>query len=128
MLTSNKPRTLALIGDLAIIIAFPFIGAMNHENAVTFESFTRTVLPFAFAWVVVGMASGGMAIATLRSVRRTYMRVPPAWLVAGVLAIVLRVTVFDRDFSLPFSIVAISVTGALIIGWRLLLAAVLRPR
>jgi hypothetical protein len=48
--------------------------------------------------------------------------------VAGVVAIGLRVTVFDRDFSLAFSIVAIAVTGALIIGWRLLLAAVLRAR
>jgi len=128
MLTGNKPRTLALLGDLAIIIAFPFIGAMNHENAVSLESFTRTVLPFAFAWVVVGAAGGGLALATLRSVRRTYLRVPPGWVAAGLVAIGLRVTVFDRDFSLAFSIVAISLTGALIIGWRLLLAAVLRAR
>jgi hypothetical protein len=128
MLTGSRPRALALLGDLAILIAFPFIGAMDHENAVTFESFTRTVVPFAFAWVVVGVGSGALALATLRSVRRTAMRVPPAWLAAGVLAIGLRVTVFDRDFSLAFSLVAIGLVGALIIGWRLLLAAVLRTR
>jgi hypothetical protein len=127
-LTGNKPRTLALLGDFAIIIAFPFIGAMNHEDAVSFESFTRTVVPFAFAWLVVGAGSGALALATLRSMRRTTVRVPPAWVAAGVVAIALRVSVFDREFSLAFSIVAISVVGALIIGWRLLLAAILRAR
>lgn len=128
MLTGNRPRALALLGDLAIVMAFPFIGAMNHEDAVSFESFTRTVVPFAFAWVVVGVGSGALALATLRSVRRTSLRVPPAWLAAGVLAIGLRIAVFDREFSLAFSLVAIGLVGALIIGWRLLLAAVLRTR
>lgn len=101
---------------------------MNHEDAVSFESFTRTVVPFAFAWVVVGAVSGGLAIETLRSLHRTYVRVPPAWVSAGVVAIVLRVSVFDRDFSPAFSIVAIIVMGGLIVGWRLVLAAMLRTR
>ena len=101
---------------------------MNHEDAVSFESFTRTVVPFAFAWVVVGVVSGGLAIETLRSLHRTYVRVPPAWVAAGVVAIAMRISVFDRDFSPAFSIVAIAVMGGLIVGWRLVLAAVLRTR
>jgi hypothetical protein len=127
-LTDRTPRTLALVGDLVLIIVFPFLGAMNHEDAVSLESFTRTVVPFAFAWVVVGVVSGGLAIETLRSLRRTYVRVPPAWVAAGVVAIVMRISVFDRDFSPEFSIVAIAVMGGLIVGWRLVLAAVLRTR
>ena len=127
-MTDRTPRTLALVGDLVLIIVFPFLGAMNHEDAVSFESFTRTVVPFAFAWVVVGMVSGGLAIETLCSLRRTYVRVPPAWVAAGVVAIAMRISVFDRDFSPAFSIVAIAVMGGLIVGWRLVLAAVLRTR
>jgi len=40
----------------------------------------------------------------------------------------MRISVFDRDFSPAFSIVAIAVMGGLIVGWRLVLAAVLRTR
>ena len=127
-MTHRTPRTLALVGDLVLIVVFPFLGEMNHEEAVSFESFTRTVVPFAFAWVVVGMVSGGLAIETLRSLHRTYVRVPPAWVAAGVVAIAMRISVFDHDFSPAFSIVAIAVMGGLIVGWRLVLAAVLRTR
>ena len=124
----RTPQTLALVGDLVLIIAFPFLGAMNHENPGSFESFMRTVVPFALAWVIVGGVSGGLSIETLRSLHRTYVRVPPAWVVAGVVAIAMRISVFDRDFSPAFSIVAIAVMGGLIVGWRLVLAAVLRTR
>ena len=124
----TRPLALALVGDLAIIASFPFLGAMNHENSVSFESFTRTVVPFALAWLVVGAGSRSLAMATLRSVRRTSLRVPPAWVAAGVLAIGMRISVFDRDFSLAFSIVAIAAVGAMIVVWRLVLAAVLRSR
>lgn len=124
----RTPQTLALVGDLVLIIVFPFLGAMNHENPVSFESFMRTVVPFALAWVIVGGVSGGLSIETLRSLHRTYVRVPPTWVVAGVVAIAMRISVFDRDFSPAFSIVAIAVMGGLIVGWRLVLAAVLRTR
>ena len=127
-MTDRTLRILALVGDLVLIIVFPFLGAMNHEDAVSFESFTRTVVPFAFAWVVVGGVSGGLAIETLRSLHRTSVRVPSAWVAAGVVAIVMRISVFDRDFSPAFSIVAIAVMGCLIVGWRLVLAAALRTR
>ena len=127
-MTDRTSRILALVGDLVLIVVFPFLGAMNHEEAVSFESFTRTVVPFAFAWVVVGMVSGGLAVETLRSLHRTYVRVPPAWVAAGVVAIAMRISVFDRDFSPAFPIVAIAVMGGLIVGWRLVLAAVLRTR
>ena len=127
-MTGNRPRTLALIGDFIILIAFPFLGAADHENAVTFESFTRTVVPFAVAWLGVGMVSPALRVSTVRSIKLTYRWVPPMWLAAGVIAIVLRVFVFDRPFSLPFSIVAIVVVGLLVILWRLALAAALRTR
>lgn len=127
-MTGSQPRTLALTGDLAIFVAFPFLGAADHENAVTFESFVRTVVPFAVAWLGVGIATPAFRVATIRSVTRTYRWVPPAWLAAGVLAIALRVVVFDRAFSLSFAIVAIAVMGLLVVLWRLALAAALRAR
>ena len=127
-MTGRRPRTLALAGDLIIIVAFPFLGAVNHENSVTVESFVRTVVPFAIAWLGVGIVTPALRVSTIRSIKRTYRWVPPSWLAAGVIAIALRVVVFDRAFSLSFSIVAITVFGLLLVGWRLVLAAALRSR
>ena len=112
----------------SILIAFPFLGAANHENSVTVEGFARTVVPFAIAWFGVGVLTPAFRVATIRSVKRTSRWVPPAWLAAGVIGIALRVVVFDRAFVLSFTIVAIAVVGLLIIGWRLALASALRAR
>jgi hypothetical protein len=112
----------ALAGDLLLVAAFPFIGAMNHEDPVSSESFVRTVVPFVVAWLGVGMGTGSFAATTIRSRTLVYQRVLPAWVGAGLLAMALRVVVFDRPFSLPFAIVAISATTLLVVGWRLALA------
>jgi len=124
-LTAKQTRMLALTGDFLILAAFPFLGAANHEDGVNFKSFGRTFLPFASAWLGVGISMSALSVSTIRSVKRTYLWVPSAGLVAGVIAIVLRIVVFDRPFSLSFSIVAIAVISLLVVLWRLALAAVL---
>jgi hypothetical protein len=124
-LTAKQTRMLALTGDFLILAAFPFLGAANHEDGVNFKSFGRTFLPFASAWLGVGISMSALSVSTIRSVKRTYRWVPSAWLVAGVIAIVLRVIVFNRPFSLSFSIIAIVVISLLVVLWRLALAAVL---
>jgi hypothetical protein len=121
-------RAAAIAGDLLLLAAFPFIGAMNHEDPVSFESFTRTVVPFVIAWALVGAGSTSFADATIRSRMLIGQRVLPALLATGVLAMAIRVTLFDRPFSLPFAIVAVSATTLLIIVWRLALATVLNKR
>jgi hypothetical protein len=47
---------------------------------------------------------------------------------SGVIAIAIRVVLFDRPFSLPFAIVAIGATTLLIVVWRLVLATALSRR
>lgn len=127
-MNSISLRATALAGDIAVLVSFPFLGAMNHEDPVSFESFTRTVVPFAIAWVVVGAASTSFAAATIRSRTLTLQRVLLALVGSGVIAIAIRVVLFDRPFSLPFAIVAISATTLLIIVWRLSLATLLSRR
>ncbi len=118
----------AVAGDIAVLVAFPFIGAMNHEDPVSFESFTRTVVPFAMAWLLVGLASTSFAAATIRSRTLTLQRVLLALIGSGVVAIAIRVVLFDRPFSLPFAIVAVGATTLLIVVWRLVLATALSRR
>jgi hypothetical protein len=121
-------RATALAGDIAVLAAFPFIGAMNHEDPVSIESFTRTVVPFAIAWLVVGVTSTSFATATIHSRTLTLLRVLLALVGSGVIAIAIRVVLFDRPFSLPFAIVAIGATTLLIVVWRLVLATALSRR
>lgn len=121
-------RAIALAGDIALLAAFPFIGAMNHEDPVSFESFTRTVVPFAIAWLLVGLASTSFAAVTIHSRTLTLQRVLIALVGSGAVAITIRVVLFDRPFSLPFAIVAISATTLLIVVWRLALATALSRR
>ena len=88
-------RVTALAGDIAVLAAFPFIGAMNHEDPVSFESFMRTAVPFAIAWLVVGVASTSFVAATIRSRMLILQRVLLALVGSGVVAIAIRVTLFD---------------------------------
>ena len=128
VLTNVYVQAGALAGDIALLAAFPFIGAMNHEDPVTSDSFTRTVVPFVVAWLVLGFAATGFAEATVRSRKLTLVRVLAALVGSGVAAIGIRTVVFDREFSMPFAIVAISATTLLIILWRLALATGLNRR
>ena len=121
-------RFITLAGDMALLAAFPFMGAMNHEAAVSFESFTRTVMPFIFAWLVFGVASTSFTATTIRSPKMTLLRVLIALVGSGVAAIAIRVTLFDRAFSMPFAIVAVSATTLLVMVWRLALATALSRR
>ena len=121
-------RFITLAGDMALLAAFPFMGAMNHEAAVSYESFTRTVMPFMFAWLVFGVASTSFTATTIRSPKMTLLRVLIALVGSCVVAIAIRVTLFDRAFSMPFAIVAVSATTLLVMVWRLALATALSRR
>ena len=118
----------APLGDLATFAIFPLLGSANHDNDVESASFVRTFVPFAIVWPVAGLLASAFAASTVRSARRTLLIVPPAWLAAGIAGIALRVNLFDRDFAWSFSIVAIGVTGAMLLAWRLVLAAIVRHR
>ncbi len=121
-------RAIAVTGDMAVLAAFPFIGAMSHEDPVSVESFTRTVVPFAIAWLLVGTASTSFVVATISSRMLILHRVLAAIVSSGVIAIVLRGVLFDRSFSVAFAIVAVVTTTLLIFIWRLALATVLNRR
>lgn len=112
----------AAAGDVAILAAFPFLGAASHEDGVTAASFVRIVVPFVVGWAIVGLPASAYTQATVGSLGRTLRIVPASWLAAGSIAMAIRIWGFDRPFVLAFSLVAVGVMGGLLIGWRLLLA------
>jgi hypothetical protein len=103
---------IAIAGDMLILVAFPFLGSLEHDVTVNAPMFTRTFVPFAIAWLALVAASKAYGPAGIRSLRRTLLTIPPAWLIAGVAAIAIRVWVFDRPFVLSFAIVGFSINGA----------------
>jgi len=118
----SRLSLIALAGDAVIFAAFPLLGESNHAWEFDSERFARTFVPFAAAWLVLGSVGTAYAGSTLRRARRTLIIVPSAWGLSGALAMAIRVTIFDRAFSLSFAIVAISLMGVVLLAWRLVLA------
>lgn len=123
-LTGSRFRNLVIIGDLILFAAFPYLGGASHDSVVGIGGFIRTFVPFAVAWLIVGSMFKTFKVSVIHSFRRTYQTIPVALLVSGVVAIVIRVVVFDRPFILTFALVAIGVTTLLVAAWRLALASI----
>ena len=121
-------RSVTLAGDFTLLALFPFLGAISHENSVSQENFIRTVVPFAVSWLLVGAVSMSFTTATIYSRSLILQRVMAALIGSGVIAIAIRISLFDRAFSLPFAVVAILTTTLLIVGWRLIVAIVINRR
>lgn len=121
-------RSVTLAGDFTLLALFPFLGAISHEHSVSQENFIRTVVPFAVSWLLVGAVSMSFTTATICSRRLIRQRVLAALIGSGVIAIAIRMSLFDRAFSLPFATIAIMTTTLLIIGWRLIVATVINKR
>lgn len=111
-----------LLLDLVLVVLFAVAGRSSHEEGLDAAGVAHTAWPF-----VVGLLVG-WAVILLR-------RTPPESLGAGVVAwlatllggMALRVLT-DAGTAVPFVVVATLVTGASLVGWRLVVAAVRRWR
>ncbi len=118
-----------LAGDVLALLLFVFIGERNHNIAdpqpvlrwlLTTGEF---VLPWIIAAAILGAYPGDDAI----SLRALFLRSLNAWLIALPFALVLRALVLGSDaIPVDFMIVALTVGGAFVLGWRLLFALVWR--
>ena len=122
--TRRLPMTVA-IGDFIVFLLFPFMGASSHSMGLNPDTFVRTVVPFATAWIIVGLITKAFAPSLVRSPGRTLRAIPAAWLAAGILGVVLRALLFDR-FDFVFALVAIGVMGVMLVIWRLAFATTQR--
>jgi hypothetical protein len=116
----SKPDARVAAGDVAVLVAFGLIGLASHERELTLVAFARAVLPFPVAWLVVGAAAGVLRM------RVPLGRLAIAWLAAGLLALVGRSIVFDRELFTAFFVIALVGNGLFLIGWRLLLKMLMK--
>lgn len=120
-LTSNRPVALLAL-DLVGVAVFVLVGRRSHDESGALVGFLGTAWPFA-----VGSAIGWLAT---RAWTRPAALVPTgvgSWLGAVVGGLVLRRLV-GGGTPLSFVIVTTLVLGALLLGWRAVVAARVRTR
>lgn len=125
-------RILLLLGDLAAILLFVFIGQQDHattdpDNPVL--GLLKAAFPLLITWLVVALAVQAYPKADEMTLRRLLVRGLNAWLIAAPLGLILRAFMFDRG-GIPavFMLLTLLVAGAFILLWRLLFGLVWRKK
>jgi hypothetical protein len=113
------PVAIAALLDAAVVILFALAGRRSHGEDLA--GVLATAAPF-----LIGLAAGWVAARAWRApgALRTGLVV---WAVGVPVGLVVRRLGFDRGVAPSFVVVALVVTGALLVGWRAV-AALLRHR
>ncbi|WP_460800634.1 DUF3054 domain-containing protein [Microbacterium sp. GXF6406] len=124
METRRMPRALVLVIDLVSVLAFCMIGRRSHAEGVLTDlpGLANTIWPFLVALLV--------AHAVVILTRGGASRVLPGiviWAITVVGGLLLR-AVSGQGTAVPFMIVTVLVLALFLIGWRLILALILRVR
>ena len=116
--TAELRRALsALLTDLGCVIGFAALGRRNHDEALTVGGVFETAWPFLLGAVVGWLLCRGW--------RRPDAVVPTGltvWAATVIVGMLLRQAT-SQGTAASFVVVAALVTGVLLIGWRLALAA-----
>lgn len=112
-----RPRLLAVMFDLIVILVFATIGRISHADGLTVPGVLATAWPFVVgAWLghlAVGLRKGAEAIPASLSAGMV------AWVCAVIGGMALR-QVTGAGTDPAFVLVATLVLGGLLLGWRLL--------
>jgi hypothetical protein len=108
--------SIAAAADAALIILFAALGRRTHDEGSAVGGTLVVAAPFLIGYAV--------AAAVLRLDRAPFSvrRAAPVWAAGIGLGMLLRGTVFDRGLAPAFVVVAFVTTGALLLGWRLVVA------
>lgn len=120
------PRAAALAaGDAAAIVSFAAIGAAHHGVAPLSNPahVGRVAAPFLLGWAVAALLGGLYTRDATATPRRALSWSLPAWIVATLVGQALRATAaFPGDAAVTFVLVTVVFGGALVVGWRMLVA------
>lgn len=115
------PWILAAAIDLVLIIVFAAIGMANHHGAIL-PGLVIVAWPF-----VVGAAIGWLASLAWKAPAKPVRSGLAIWILAVVAGMVLRVAT-GGGFAWSFFLVTALVLGAFLVGWRAIVALVVRIR
>lgn len=125
-----EPTSLAaglVVGDVLAISAFIAAGRQQHMGQAVGSpvGFLDTLTPFLVGWAIAAVIGGLYRRDAVATPRRAISWTLPAWVLALAIGMGLRATpVFSGGTAATFVIVAFVAGGALLVGWRVLAAAV----
>lgn len=118
------------VGDAAALTVFFTIGAKSHG----FQPFAdptivaEGVAPFLLTWVLAATITGLYRAEAVSSPVTALTGTVPAWVLGALAGHGLRATtLFRGDTAWTFILVSLAVGGALLVGWRVLVAATYTP-
>ena len=128
--TNAPPRVQAarqpwwlLAGDWLVLLLFVFIGQRDHaiSGPGALPSLMNTAFSLAVPWTAAAFVLGAYRLRPLPGWRVWLGRALNAWLVAAPLGLVLRALLRNQD-AIPviFILIAMSIGGLMIVGWRAL--------
>jgi hypothetical protein len=109
---ARRTAALALVADLACVLAFAASGRRSHSESLTAAGVAGTAWPFLVGTVVGWLLSRGW--------RRPAAVAPTGvtvWVCTVVVGMMLR-RASAQGTAVSFVVVAALVTGALLLGWR----------
>lgn len=108
------------LGDLTAITLFVVVGQYQHgaDPLARPLGALEAALPFYLAWILVGLAAGLFTAEAVVSARRALAWSLPAWIIAVIVALPIRVVAVSGGASLVFAVVTVVVGGVLVVGWR----------
>jgi hypothetical protein len=118
-----RPPWWLLAGDWLVLLLFVFIGQRDHaiSGPGALPSLLNTAFSLAVPWTVAALVLGAYRLRPLPGWQVWLGRALNAWLVAAPLGLVLRALLRNQD-AIPviFILIAMSIGGLMIVGWRAL--------
>lgn len=113
-------RRAGVVLDLAAVLLFVGIGRHTHAHGVTIAGMASTGWPF-----LSGLALGWLVVALVRRDRASTMGGVIVWISTVALGMALRV-ISGQGIAFTFILVALGFLGATMLGWRVVVAGLLR--
>jgi len=113
---------LALVLDCCCVLAFVIIGRATHQRGESLAGIASTAWPF-----LAGLAGGWLAGRAWRRPLGLFPAGVGAWLGTVAVGMVLRVLA-GQGTAVAFVLVALGFLGLFLLGWRLVVPAVIRLR
>src|ERR1700712_5161467 len=117
---ATRTIVLAAVADLVLVLVFVLIGRSSHSEGFSFGGTLVTFWPF-----LVGLIVGWVATRAWRYPLRLVLPGIPIWLFTVAVGMFLRV-LSGQGVEGRFVIVALIVLGVFLLGWRLIVGAIVR--